>query len=568
MTSAPDSGADDTLDDVAARLCDDTSGLILLRYRDARVPALLEDAIRLRCPGARTVCIPYRPGAWEGTDGSVSQVVAAACREAAGPVPAIVLLFPDFNGSEPRDPAQVPGFWKRLNSQREVLGSLHARVLVGISPDDDPFAHHHAMDLLSWCMPKFEIHAMHEPMAREAGVAHGSSERLMAHDGPSDADRLRHMALAPLWKEIVSSKIPLTAEQVEGVGLPLLDAVLDEGMVGEAESILAAMEQGSWPPQLRALLFRALGRLHQLKGHQDEALNVFHRALALHDELLRANPAAARTARAMSLTLDDLAEAMVMRGQAGDATKALRYYERSLKVREDLLAANPHSAQAARDVSVSLNKLADFLASRGQAGDATKALGYYERSLKVSEDLLAANPHSAQAARDVSVSLERVADFLASRGQAGDATRALGYYERSLKVDEDLLAANPHSAQAAHDVSASLARMAKITSTQPGFESAQRALGFQQRSLDIAIGLRKANPESAFHARTAAIALFLATKRAQAAGKEELAHGYRSGCLTVMHEMITLGCQIAPPLMELCQQLQAARQGSASTTAP
>ncbi|MEI6341715.1 MAG: hypothetical protein WCR07_07145, partial [Verrucomicrobiota bacterium] len=365
MTSAPDSGADDTLDDVAARLCDDTPGLILLRYRDARVPALLEDAIRLRCPGARTVCIPYRPGAWEGADGSVSQVVAAACREAAGPVPAIVLLFPDFNGSEPRDPAQVPGFWKRLNSQREVLGGLHARVLVGISPDDDPFAHHHAMDLLSWCMPKFEIHAMHEPMAREAGVAHGSSERLMAHDGPSDADRLRHMALAPLWKEIVSSKIPLTPEQVEGVGLPLLDAVLDEGIVGEAESILAAMEQGSWPPQLRALLFRARGRLHQLKGHQDEALDSFHRAVALHDELLRANPADARTASAMCCTLDDLAEAMVMRGQAGDATKVLGYYERSLEVREDLLAANPHSAQAARDVSVSLNKLADFLASRG-----------------------------------------------------------------------------------------------------------------------------------------------------------------------------------------------------------
>jgi tetratricopeptide (TPR) repeat protein len=466
MTSAPDSGTDDTLDDVAARLCDDTPGLILLRYRDARVPALLEDAIRLRCPGARTVCIPYRPGAWEGTDGSVSQVVAAACREAAGPVPAIVLLFPDFNGSEPRDPAQVPGFWKRLNSQREVLGSLHARVLVGISPDDDPFAHHHAMDLLSWCMPKFEIHAMHEPMAREAGVAHGSSERLMAHDGPSDADRLRHVALAPLWKEIVSSKIPLTAEQVEGVGLPLLDAVLDEGIVGEAESILAAMEQGSWPPQLRALLFRARGRLHQLKGHQDEALNVFHRALALHDELLRANPADARTASAMCCTLDDLAEAMVMRGQAGDATRALGYYERSLKVREDLLAANPHSAQAARDVLVSLE------------------------------------------------------------------------------------------------------RMAKVTGTQPGFEAAQRALGLQQRSLDIALGLRKANPESAFHARTAAIAFFLAAERAQAAGKEELAHGYRSGCLTVLHEMITAGCQIDPSLMELYQQLEAARQGSASTTAP
>ena len=55
----------------------------------------------------------------------------------------------------------------------------------------------------------------------------------------------------------------------------------------------------------------------------------------------------------------------------GDAEKALGHYERSLEVRERLLRANPESGQAARDVSVSLNKLADFLASRGQPGDAT-----------------------------------------------------------------------------------------------------------------------------------------------------------------------------------------------------
>ena len=57
---------------------------------------------------------------------------------------------------------------------------------------------------------------------------------------------------------------------------------------------------------------------------------------------------------------------------------------------------------------------------------ADAARGYYERSLEVCERLLKANPESAQAARDVSVSLGRLGDFLASRGQAGDATKALG----------------------------------------------------------------------------------------------------------------------------------------------
>src|SRR3981081_2368002 len=41
-------------------------------------------------------------------------------------------------------------------------------------------------------------------------------------------------------------------------------------------------------------------------------------------------------------------------------------------------------------------RLGDFLASRGQPGDAEKALGHYERSLEVREVLLRDNPQSGQ----------------------------------------------------------------------------------------------------------------------------------------------------------------------------
>ncbi len=68
------------------------------------------------------------------------------------------------------------------------------------------------------------------------------------------------------------------------------------------------------------------------------------------------------------------------------------FLELSREITERLLTANPESAQAARDVSVSLNKLADFLSLRGLPGDAEQALGHYQRSLEVSERLLTANP--------------------------------------------------------------------------------------------------------------------------------------------------------------------------------
>ncbi|HRD90296.1 MAG TPA: hypothetical protein PK752_18885, partial [Accumulibacter sp.] len=76
--------------------------------------------------------------------------------------------------------------------------------------------------------------------------------------------------------------------------------------------------------------------------------------------------------------------------------------------------------------------VADVLFEHGRPGDHDKALGHYRRSLEVRERLLVANPESAQAARDVSVSLSKLADFLASRGLPGDAEQALGHYRRSL----------------------------------------------------------------------------------------------------------------------------------------
>jgi hypothetical protein len=120
-------------------------------------------------------------------------------------------------------------------------------------------------------------------------------------------------------------------------------------------------------------------------------------------------------------------------GEHGSLGLALALTTRVLAGMEDLLRANPGSAQAARDVSVSLNRLADFRLRRGQPGDADAALGLYERSLQVREDLMRANPGSAQAARDLGISLERLAEC----GLASDdrATRAEGLQRQLQAVD-------------------------------------------------------------------------------------------------------------------------------------
>ena len=167
----------------------------------------------------------------------------------------------------------------------------------------------------------------------------------------------------------------------------------------------------------------------------------------------------------------------------------------------------------------------------------------------------AANPNSAEAARDVAVSLNKLADLLARRGQPGDAEQAWGHYQRSLEVREQLRAANPNSAEAARDLMVSLERMAQMTSQREDAEGKQEALQFQLRALEIAVKLREANRQSVFFGRTAAVSFYLAAQHAHAAGEQELAGQCLGGCHQVLHELITAGCTLDAPMVQLYQNL-------------
>ena len=74
---------------------------------------------------------------------------------------------------------------------------------------------------------------------------------------------------------------------------------------------------------------------------------------------------------------------------------------------------------------VPLERLGDFLSARGQPGDAEQALTSYNRSLEVRERLLAANPDSAALARDVFVSHYKLMTFHAAAEDAAAAARHL-----------------------------------------------------------------------------------------------------------------------------------------------
>ena len=130
---------------------------------------------------------------------------------------------------------------------------------------------------------------------------------------------------------------------------------------------------------------------------------------------------------------------------------------KAFEIRRNLAAANPGSAEAQRDVSVSLVKLGDVAV---KAGDLAAARTAFEESLDVLAKLAAANPGSAEAQRDVSVSLNKLGDVAVKAGDLADARTA---FEESHDVLAKLAAANPGSAEAQRDVIVSLAKLAQMT---------------------------------------------------------------------------------------------------------
>ena len=292
-------------------------------------------------------------------------------------------------------------------------------------------------------------------------------------------------------------------ERLRGRLAPLLsaaDLLVTKGDTAAARTAYRELLQRdpAWPAALEAFAWFLFDQSIQNKTHGTlvAALADAQEAHTLATRWHEAAQAEAKARRLLSATHNQMGDVLRQRGQPGDAAQVEQHYTRSLELAEKLLADNPGSAQAVRDVSVSLDRLGDFLARRAQPGDADKALGHFTRSLEVREKLLADNPGSAQAVRDVSVSLNKLGDFLARRAQPGDADKALGHFTRCNELFEKLLADNPGSAQAVRDVCVSLEKLGIALSkrNQPGDSS--KVANYFDRCVQIGEALLKANPTS------------------------------------------------------------------------
>ncbi|TAD91668.1 MAG: TIR domain-containing protein [Alphaproteobacteria bacterium] len=257
----------------------------------------------------------------------------------------------------------------------------------------------------------------------------------------------------------------------------------------------------------------ALGNLGDLylrrraEGDSAAALAAYQEALEINRRLAAANPTDGEAARDLSVSLDKLGDFYQRRGAEGDSAVALAAYLESLDVDRRLAAANPNDAGAARDLSVSLSQLGAFYQRRGAAGDSAAALEAYQESLEIARRLANANRTDGQAARDLSVSLTQLGDFYRRRGAEGDSAAALAAYQESLEIARRLAAANPTDGQAARDLSLSLSQLGAFYQRRWAEGDSAAALEANQESLKIARRLAASNPTDGQAARELSVSL-------------------------------------------------------------
>ncbi|MEY4181369.1 MAG: hypothetical protein RLY70_4944, partial [Planctomycetota bacterium] len=122
-----------------------------------------------------------------------------------------------------------------------------------------------------------------------------------------------------------------------------------------------------------------------------------------------------------------------------------------------------------------------------------------------------------------------------------------------LEVRERLLTANPESAQAARDVMVSIERIARIRAQQGNTES---ALADQVRALNIAQQLWERSPSYAA-GRTFAISSWLTAQYASAAEDNAKAAQLLFQCFSVLDLFVRQGVPLDAEMCQLHAQLKA-----------
>jgi len=239
------------------------------------------------------------------------------------------------------------------------------------------------------------------------------------------------------------------------------------------KNTLNAISENAKNKRRQSYFFYHQGNAYKDIGYSTWALEFFEKLLKVMEELVALEPDRTDFRRDLSVSLNNVGQSYKVMGQG---LKALEFFEKMLTNLEALVALEPDRTDFRRDLSVSFNNVGNIYSDMGQG---PKALEFFEKSLKVMEELVALEPDRTDFRRDLSVSFNNVGNIYSDMSQG---PKALEFFEKSLKVMEELVALEPDRTDFRRDLSVSLNNVGNIYKVMG---QGPKALEFFEKDLKV-----------------------------------------------------------------------------------
>jgi eukaryotic-like serine/threonine-protein kinase len=274
----------------------------------------------------------------------------------------------------------------------------------------------------------------------QAHVAH--TERARAQQRFDDIRALGTVFLFELDREIESlpgstrARELLVSKALETFDKLTAAAAGDRSLQRELATAYAAAGHLQW------------SRTYAHLGQYDGALESARKAREIRESLVAADPDDEEARRDLAysyLVLGDLTS------EPQDLLEALRFYRQSVELREALVARHPTSVNDRLALMVSYQRVGDTAGNPNFAslGDTATAAHYYDKMLRIDEDLAREFPQEPEYQLNLRIAYEKIRDV---RWAMGDRDAAFEVFRQALVINENLVAEHPNNTRYRRDL--------------------------------------------------------------------------------------------------------------------
>lgn len=297
-------------------------------------------------------------------------------------------------------------------------------------------------------------------------------------------------------------------------------------------------------------------------GDSARALDAYEKCRDSLQRVYDENPEDASAARDLSAVLNNLGDSYLQRAQQGDADRALDVLQKSMEIDQRLHAQNPNDARAARDLSITYERLGDLYLVRGEAGDGGRAVDLFKASLVIAQRLHDQNPKEVGGARDLAASFGKFGGACLQRGAQGDPNRAVDAYRQSVQISRRLYDEDPDDVEVARDLAVYCGFLAEAYQYRRERGDDSHAVEFYDACLAVLQRLYGQNPNDARAARDLVVFHVKVASLFQAQGKDAAGQSHLHACHELLRRMVDSGLELDPPMRRLLEVLDASENSS------